>query len=107
TKTIALVTGCFEILHAGHLAVSECVGKAADAVIVAVNSDSYLRRTKGRQVTIVDEDARALLIASLQYTDPVIIFDEDTPEKLIELIDPNVLVMGQEYEQQYMDKMLP
>jgi len=58
-------------------------------------------------VTIVDEDARALLIASLQYTDLVIIFDEDTPEKLIELIDPNVLVMGQEYEQQYMDKLLP
>ena len=104
----ALVTGCFDILHCGHVKLLELAAEYADVVIVAINSDDYIRRVPHKSGgPYVDEQSRATLVASLASVDLVTIFNEDTPESLIKLVQPNFLVMGQEYEPQFRDSTLP
>jgi D-beta-D-heptose 7-phosphate kinase / D-beta-D-heptose 1-phosphate adenosyltransferase len=105
----SLVTGCFDILHTGHVLLLEHAAEISDIVIVAVNSDGYVRRRKPSKVDgpYLDEVSRATMVASLSAVSIVTIFDEDTPEGIIELIRPDVLVMGEEYQSHYDDGSLP
>jgi rfaE bifunctional protein nucleotidyltransferase chain/domain len=96
-KTVAFTNGCFDILHQGHIASLSDAAREADYLIVGVNSDASTCRLKGPDRPINNQDARALLIASLLMVDAVILFDEDTPLNLINAILPDVLVKGGDY----------
>jgi D-glycero-beta-D-manno-heptose 1-phosphate adenylyltransferase len=96
-KTIAFTNGCFDILHKGHIHSLSEAAKEADFLIVAVNADSSVKKLKGPNRPVNDEQARALLLASLLMVDAVVIFEEDTPAALIETILPDVLVKGGDY----------
>ncbi|HEY4968159.1 MAG TPA: D-glycero-beta-D-manno-heptose 1-phosphate adenylyltransferase, partial [Puia sp.] len=71
--------------------------RAADFLVVGLNSDDSARRLKGEGRPVMDENSRALMLASLLMIDAVIIFDEDTPLELIELVRPDVLIKGGDY----------
>lgn len=98
-KRIVFTNGCFDILHAGHISSFEQARRFGDVLIVGLNSDASVRRIKGEQRPIVCEQDRARLLCSLSLTDYVIIFDDDTPQKLIEMISPDVLIKGKDWEE--------
>jgi D-beta-D-heptose 7-phosphate kinase/D-beta-D-heptose 1-phosphate adenosyltransferase len=97
SKTIAFTNGVFDILHEGHIAVLAEAASFADVLIVGVNSDSSVKKLKGDSRPINNQDSRALVIASLIMVDAVVIFDEETPIELINIIKPDVLVKGGDY----------
>ncbi len=94
---IAFTNGCFDILHRGHIASLSDAAREADFLVVGLNSDASARRLKGEGRPVVDQDSRALLLASLAIVDAVVIFDEDTPLELIKMVQPDVLVKGGDY----------
>lgn len=102
-KTIAFTNGCFDILHAGHIASLSEAAKEGDILIVGVNTDASTKRLKGSERPINDENSRALLLASLAIVDAVSLFEEDTPLELITAILPDVIVKGGDYT---MDQMI-
>ena len=96
-KTIAFSNGCFDILHAGHIASLSDAAREADFLIVGLNSDASTKWLKGPGRPINDQHARATVMAALLMVDAVTFFDEDTPLNLIEAIRPDVLVKGGDY----------
>jgi D-glycero-beta-D-manno-heptose 1-phosphate adenylyltransferase len=96
-KKIAFTNGCFDILHAGHISSLSDAAKEADYLIVGLNSDTSTTKLKGTGRPVVDQHSRALLLAALLMVDAVVIFEEDTPLELIQLIQPDVLVKGGDY----------
>lgn len=96
-KTVAFTNGCFDILHEGHIFSLSQAARAADYLIVALNSDNSTRALKGADRPINLEQSRALVLASLVMVDAVIIFDQPTPLELIVCIQPDVLVKGGDY----------
>jgi D-glycero-beta-D-manno-heptose 1-phosphate adenylyltransferase len=97
SKTISFTNGCFDILHPGHIASLSDAARESDYLIVGLNSDSSANRLKGAGRPVMDEHSRALMLASLVMVDAVVIFEEDTPLELIELVRPDVLVKGGDY----------
>lgn len=91
---IVFTNGCFDLIHVGHLKVFEWCKKQGDVLIVGINSDRSVRRLKGSKRPILPERDRAQLLAGFATIDYVTIFSEDTPAKLIQLIQPDVLVKG-------------
>lgn len=96
-KILVFTNGCFDVLHAGHTYLINEARKHGDALILAINSDQSVKRLKGDNRPINKEEDRAMILASLQAVDAVIIFEEDTPEELISLLRPDVLVKGGDY----------
>jgi D-beta-D-heptose 7-phosphate kinase / D-beta-D-heptose 1-phosphate adenosyltransferase len=96
-RKVVFTNGCFDILHAGHLAALEGARRLGDILVVGLNSDSSVRGLKGDTRPVIDEVNRASLLAGLACVDVVVIFDEPTPEALIEHLDPDVLVKGGDY----------
>ncbi len=96
-KTIAFTNGCFDILHQGHIYSLSQAAKEADILIVGVNSDASVKKLKGENRPLNNEQSRSLILASLLIADAVIIFEEDTPLELIKAIMPDVLVKGGDY----------
>lgn len=96
-KSISFTNGVFDILHEGHIKVLTQAASFADILIVGVNSDESVKRLKGNDRPVNNQDSRALLLASLIMVDAVIIFEEDTPLNLITAIMPDVLVKGGDY----------
>ena len=97
-RKIVFTNGCFDLLHRGHI---DYLAKAAgegDLLIIGMNSDDSVKRIKGAGRPILDEDSRAMALAGLGFVGAVVIFDEDTPAKLIETVMPDVLVKGKDYE---------
>jgi len=97
-KKIVFTNGCFDILHAGHVRYLETAKSFGDILMVGVNSDESVKMLKGETRPINNEQDRALLIASLEAVDYVVIFNEDTPYELIKTIKPDTLVKGGDYE---------
>jgi len=96
-RKIVFTNGCFDILHHGHL---DLLAQAADqghALILGLNTDASVKRLKGDDRPITHEQDRAFQAASLLCVDAVCLFDEDTPEELIKLVRPDVLVKGGDY----------
>ena len=96
-QKIVFTNGCFDILHHGHL---DLLARAADLgnrLIVALNTDASVQRLKGPERPVTHEKDREFQIASLLCADAVCLFDEDTPEELIKLLRPDVLVKGGDY----------
>ena len=96
-KTIAFTNGVFDILHPGHIFSLSQAAKEADYLIVGLNSDASVKRLKGESRPLNNQDSRALMPASLIIVDAVVLFEEDTPLELINLIMPDVLVKGGDY----------
>lgn len=90
--------GCFDILHAGHVDYLEKARKKGDHLIVGLNTDESVSRIKGNDRPIVDEISRSRILAALQFVDIVVLFNEDTPLALIELLNPDILVKGKDYD---------
>ena len=97
-KKIAFTNGCFDILHAGHIASLNEAAGYADVLIVGLNSDNSVKILKGESRPINDEQSRAILLASLSMVDAVVIFNEETPLELIKTILPDFLVKGGDYK---------
>jgi rfaE bifunctional protein nucleotidyltransferase chain/domain len=96
-KTIAFTNGVFDILHPGHIFSLSHAAMEADYLIVGVNSDDSVKRLKGEDRPVNNQESRALLLASLVMVDAVIVFGQDTPLELILAIKPDVLVKGGDY----------
>lgn len=97
-EKIVFTNGCFDILHRGHV---EYLAKAASygtKLVVGLNTDESVKRLKGESRPINDQEARAILLASLLFTDKIIFFSDDTPLELIRYIQPDVLVKGSDYK---------
>lgn len=97
-KKIVFTNGCFDILHLGHI---DYLSKAKDEgniLIIGLNTDNSVSRIKGKNRPITDENSRAKILASLQFVDAVVLFDEETPFELISFVQPDVLVKGSDYK---------
>lgn len=99
-KVIVFTNGCFDLLHRGHIELLEKAKSLGDLLMVGVNSDHSVRKIKGKGRPIVQEEDRSHLLASLQSVDYVTVFDETTPEKLIDSICPDILVKGGDYKKE-------
>ena len=100
TKNYKLVftNGCFDLLHRGHVDYLSKSAKLGDKLIIGLNTDQSVKILKGDKRPLMDEESRAIVMASLQMVDAVILFDQETPYELIKSIQPNVLVKGNDYE---------
>ena len=96
-RRIVFTNGCFDILHAGHLACLEGSKRLGDLLVVGLNSDASVRGLKGDSRPVISEENRASLLAGLACVDVVVLFQEPTPAALIEELEPDVLVKGGDY----------
>ena len=95
--TLVMTNGCFDLLHAGHIATLEAARSYGNALIVGVNSDASVRLLKGPERPLNDENDRARVIAALACVDAVTIFAEETAVALLELVRPHIYVKGGDY----------
>jgi D-beta-D-heptose 7-phosphate kinase / D-beta-D-heptose 1-phosphate adenosyltransferase len=96
-KKIVFTNGCFDLLHTGHIQYLETAKSYGDILIIGLNSDRSVKALKGQKRPINNQEDRALILASLEVVDYVVIFDEDTPYNLIKAIKPHTLVKGGDY----------
>lgn len=96
-KKIVFTNGCFDILHVGHIRYLRQAAELGDILVVGLNSDASVKRLKGENRPINSEYDRAELLASLEFVNYIVIFEEDTPYELIKQIKPDVLVKGSDY----------
>jgi len=89
--------GCFDLLHVGHIKLLQEAKNLGDILIVAINDDASVKRLKGPSRPCMTQDERAQVLSALNCVDYVVIFSEDTPKKLIESLQPEVLVKGADY----------
>jgi len=96
-ERVVMTNGCFDILHPGHITYLQQARALGDRLIVAVNTDDSVRRLKGETRPVNPLDTRMLMLAALSAVDWVVPFDEDTPQRLICAITPDILVKGGDY----------
>lgn len=96
-KKIVFTNGCFDILHAGHISYLSKAKDAGDFLIIAINSDASVKNLKGPGRPINSEADRALMLSAFQFVDFVTVFDEQLPNKTIEILKPDVHVKGGDY----------
>jgi len=96
-KKIVFTNGCFDLIHLGHIEVLARSADLGDILIIGVNTDSSIKELKGNNRPIIEEDSRAQQLASLEFVDAVILFNEQTPLELIKVIKPNVITKGGDY----------
>ena len=96
---VVLTNGVFDILHVGHVAVLETAADQGDRLVVAVNADASVKRLgKGDARPYNHEEDRARMLAALRCVDAVVLFEEDTPLKVVQALRPDVLVKGGDYD---------
>ena len=96
-ERVVFTNGCFDLIHPGHVALLRQAASLGDRLVVGLNADASVKRLKGPERPIQDEMSRALVLAALQMVDAVVLFGEDTPERLIREVCPDVLVKGSDY----------
>ncbi len=96
-KKVVFTNGCFDILHLGHVDYLEKARALGDKLVLGLNTDDSISRFKGAHRPIQDQNSRAHILASLQFIDLVVFFNEDTPLSLISELLPDVLVKGSDY----------
>ena len=96
-KKIVFTNGCFDIIHAGHVDYLRKASELGDYFIIGLNSDNSVKRLKGNNRPINCETARKIVLEGIKGVDDVILFDEDTPFNLINVVLPDVLVKGGDY----------
>lgn len=96
-QKVVFTNGCFDLVHLGHIDYLEKARALGDRLVLGLNTDASVSRLKGPGRPVVDEYARARLMAALSFVDTVILFDEPTPQELIEALKPDILVKGDDY----------
>lgn len=96
-RRLVLTNGCFDLLHAGHVQYLEIARGLGEALAVGLNSDQSVRRLKGAGRPVNEVDDRAAVLGGLESVDYVCIFEDDTAERLVELIRPAVYAKGGDY----------
>ncbi|MFG2441009.1 PfkB family carbohydrate kinase [Streptomyces sp. NPDC048508] len=99
-ERVVAASGCFDLLHAGHLSLLAHARRLGDALIVCIHSDAAVGRIKGENRPVVDERERAALLAALDYVDGVLVFDEDTPARVLAELRPDIWVTGGDFADQ-------
>lgn len=99
-ETVVFTNGCFDIIHQGHLHILRACCELGSKVVVGLNADISVKMLKGESRPIKDQATRAELLAALTYVDAVVIFEQETPQALIEAISIDFLVKGGDYEKQ-------
>ena len=103
-EQVVFTNGVFDILHVGHVAVLETAAAQGDKLVVAVNADASVKHLgKGDARPYNHEEDRAKLLAALRCVDAVVLFEEDTPLKVVQVLRPDVLVKGGDYDPQVTD----
>lgn len=97
-KKIVFTNGCFDLLHIGHVRYLQEAKSQGDILVVALNTDASVRKLKGPERPVQLESDRAEILAALSCVDYTILFDEDTPEKVIHNIKPDILVKGGDWK---------
>ena len=95
---IVFTNGCFDLIHLGHLEILARSADLGDKLIVGINSDVSIKKIKGNSRPIIEEDSRAKQLAAIEFIDAVILFNEDTPYDLINILKPDVLTKGGDYK---------
>ena len=93
-EKVVFTNGCFDILHAGHVRYLAAARQLGDRLVIGLNSDASVRRLKGPKRPVAPEDDRAEVLSALGAVDAVTLFDDDTPEALIGMLLPDILVKG-------------
>jgi rfaE bifunctional protein nucleotidyltransferase chain/domain len=96
-KKVVFTNGCFDIIHAGHVDYLLKAKKFGDVMVVGMNSDISVRKIKGEKRPVINEHERAFILSSLKPVDYVVLFDEETPYKLIQELLPDVLIKGSDW----------
>ncbi len=96
-KKVVFTNGVFDILHAGHVDYLAKAKKYGDVLILALNSDASVKRIKGNKKPIVPQNERAFILSNLKSVDYVTVFEEDTPQEIIDILVPDVLVKGADW----------
>ena len=96
-KKLVFTNGCFDILHRGHVTYLEFARSQGDGLIIGLNADASVRRSKGPSRPINCEEDRAFVLSALRCVDGVILFEEDEPKELIAKVLPHVLVKGKDW----------
>lgn len=96
-EVVVFTNGCFDLLHTGHIHTLSAAKALGTKLIVGINADSSIKRLKGTQRPIQNQNERMLIVAALSFVDYVVLFEEDTPINLIENLKPNHLVKGGDY----------
>lgn len=96
-KKVVFTNGCYDILHPGHVRLLERARSLGDVLILALNTDASVRRSKGPTRPFFNQSQRADLAMQLEAVDAVVLFDEDTPRELIAAVIPDVLVKGADW----------
>lgn len=99
-KRVVFTNGVFDILHIGHLTYLEEAGNLGDILVVGVNSDASVKVNKGDKRPINSEKNRAYVLLGTKFVDYAVIFDEKTPEKLLDILKPDVHVKGGDYKKE-------
>lgn len=94
---VGFTNGCFDLLHVGHVSLLTFAKAQCDKLVIGLNSDDSVRRLKGPSRPVNNEQDRAYVLAALQSVDAVVLFEEDTPQELIEALTPSVLIKGSDY----------
>ena len=97
-EKVVFTNGCFDIVHQGHLEVLAHTADLGSKLIIGLNSDSSIQKLKGNNRPIIEEQSRAILLASFSFVDAVVLFSEDTPINLISTLLPDVLAKGGDYK---------
>ncbi len=97
---VGFTNGCFDLLHPGHIKLLRQARAACDRLIVGLNSDASVKRLKGEERPVQPQHARADVLAALEAVDLVVIFEEDTPIRLIDRVRPRVLIKGSDYRRE-------
>lgn len=97
-ETIVFTNGCFDIVHQGHINYLSKAKELGTKLVIGLNTDFSVKRIKGSERPINNEDSRALLLAAFEFSDAIILFNEDTPYELIKYIQPDILVKGNDYK---------
>jgi D-beta-D-heptose 7-phosphate kinase/D-beta-D-heptose 1-phosphate adenosyltransferase len=97
---VGFTNGCFDLLHPGHIKLLAGARAACDRLVLGLNGDASVTRLKGKGRPVQDVHARAEILAALEAVDLVVVFEDDTPEKLIARVRPKVLVKGGDYKRE-------
>ncbi len=96
-KKVVFTNGVFDLLHIGHITYMAKASELGDKLIIGLNSDSSVKRIKGDDRPVNDQNSRAALLAALFFVDGIVVFEEDTPLNLISTLLPDILVKGADY----------
>ena len=97
-EEVVFTNGCFDIIHQGHIEVLARTADIGTKLIVGLNSDSSIQKLKGKTRPIIQQQSRAILLASFSFVDALVLFSEETPINLISTLKPDILAKGGDYK---------